>query len=86
MLLFFSYLFFFTFSALMKHEHDAVESFFGMKTVNTTCGPVQRKTHANHDTFLGIPYATPPIDHLRWKPTVSIEKSSSCPWKEPRWF
>src|SRR5262249_8962131 len=37
-------------------------------TVQTDKGPVQGELLGSTRTFLGIPYAAPPIGDLRWKP------------------
>src|SRR4029079_513682 len=37
-------------------------------TINTTDGPVQGFVNNGVNTFLGIPYAAPPVGDLRWKP------------------
>src|SRR6188474_3154204 len=39
--------------------------------VSTTNGPVQGLDVGPSCSFLGIPYAAPPINALRWKPPVS---------------
>lgn len=40
----------------------------GGPTVNTTDGPVRGSVKNEVDTFLGIPYAAPPVGDLRWMP------------------
>ncbi len=47
--------------------------------VTTASGPVQGKDGDNVRSFLGIPYAAPPVGDLRWKAPVAPE-----PWVEPR--
>jgi hypothetical protein len=37
------------------------------QVIQTTEGPVSGFTSANSRIFLGIPYAAPPINELRWK-------------------
>jgi carboxylesterase type B len=47
--------------------------------VNTNCGPVagiKRSTHV----FKGIPYAEPPVSHLRWKPPVPKSREVNNCW------
>lgn len=43
--------------------------------VNTPSGPVQGLVFDTHRAFLGIPYGTPPVDALRWRPSSVI-----APW------
>jgi len=45
--------------------------------VDTTAGPVQGRVQDNVDEFLGIPYATPPLAELRWRPPQPHE-----PWAD----
>lgn len=40
----------------------------GGSTVNTTDGPVRGSVKNGVNTFLGIPYAAPPVGDLRWMP------------------
>lgn len=49
------------------------------KAIMTTSGPVKGITVEGVNGYLGIPYASPPADDLRWKPPVPPE-----PWKQPR--
>jgi para-nitrobenzyl esterase len=49
------------------------------KVILTTSGPVKGITIEGITSYLGIPYAAPPADSLRWKPPIAVE-----PWKEPR--
>ena len=37
-------------------------------TINTTDGPVQGFVKNGVNTYLGIPYAAPPVGALRWMP------------------
>jgi para-nitrobenzyl esterase len=39
--------------------------------VNTTYGPIQGFVQAGINTFLGVPYAAPPVGTLRWAPPVA---------------
>lgn len=41
------------------------------QTVSTQYGPVTGHINGTVYEFLGIPFASPPIDTLRWKPTVA---------------
>lgn len=43
----------------------------------TPLGPVQGFVEAGSETYLGIPYARPPVGDLRWKAPVPID-----PWQE----
>lgn len=47
--------------------------------VFTTHGAVQGSLQGSTYVYLGIPYAAPPIGHLRWKPPVSL-----VPWQGVR--
>lgn len=61
------------------------------QTVNTQYGPVTGHMNETVYEFLGIPYASPPVGMLRWKPTVAPQAWSlpvvadsfppSCPQK-----
>ena len=57
-------------------------------TVSTTEGPVQGFVKNGVNTFLGIPYAAPPVGDLRWKPPQppahhakldATEYANTCP-------
>ena len=47
--------------------------------VVTTSGPVRGKTVDGVRVFRGVPYASPPVGDLRWKPPAP-----PTPWTEPR--
>lgn len=47
----------------------------------TTCGPVQGMVQDGAYVFLGIPYAVPPINERRWKPSELVSRVSDC-WPE----
>lgn len=50
---------------------------FGLDTTTqTTCGPVQGTAEDGALAFKGIPYAVPPLIHLRWKPPVPLNGST----------
>ncbi len=49
------------------------------QVVNTLYGPVQGFTQDGIAAFLGIPFASPPVDALRWKPPVPLSS-----WTEVR--
>ena len=54
--------------------------------INTSCGIVQGTYHKKKDLniFLGVPYAKPPVEELRWKAPQTLE-----PWegiKETKYF
>ena len=38
-----------------------------------------RDTYWEVDYYGGVPYATPPVDSLRWKPTLELESFSDLP-------
>ena len=40
----------------------------GRPTINTTDGPIRGIVTKGVNTFLGIPYAAPPVGDLRWRP------------------
>jgi para-nitrobenzyl esterase len=48
------------------HDHDRDKG--GGPVVNTTDGPVKGFVKDGVKTFLGIPYAAPPVGDLRWRP------------------
>jgi len=49
------------------------------RVITTTSGPVRGIIVDEVSGYLGIPYAAPPVNNLRWKPPIPPE-----PWKEPR--
>jgi para-nitrobenzyl esterase len=60
----------------------------GGPTVVTTDGPVRGIVKNGVNTFLGIPYAAPPVDNLRWMPPAppkehalldATEYANTCP-------
>lgn len=48
--------------------------------VNTECGPVVGKSINNALSFVGIPYASPPIGKLRWQPPKKISHTHGTCW------
>ena len=48
------------------------------EVVDTSSGPVQGTTHDQVKSFLGIPFAAPPVGALRWRAPVAPE-----PWSDP---
>jgi cholinesterase len=70
------------------------------QAVNTTSGPVSGHPASNEtevSEYLGIPYAIPPIDQLRWQPPIAytgeapingtsfVGYSDSTPQKISQW-
>ena len=53
---------------VVAHAHLDLPDFKGGPTVNTTDGPVRGFVREGVRTFLGIPYAAPPVGDLRWMP------------------
>ena len=64
--------------------------------VTTVSGDVQGLDNGSSCTFLGIPFAAPPIDNLRWKPpqpaaawapaTFARDRATPCvPKRQPGW-
>lgn len=49
------------------------------QVVWTDSGPVRGTAHPQYRVFEGIPYATPPVGELRWRPPRPPR-----PWREPR--
>jgi para-nitrobenzyl esterase len=47
-------------------------------TVNTSDGPVRGFVKSGVDTFLGVPFAAPPVGRLRWRPP-----QRPTPWHRP---
>src|SRR5262245_63794697 len=47
-------------------------------TVNTSDGPVRGFVKSGVDTFLGVPFAAPPVGNLRWRPP-----QRPTPWHRP---
>lgn len=46
------------------------------KVVETTAGPVRGLTHDGVQSWLGLPYAAPPVGDLRWRPPQPVESWS----------
>jgi para-nitrobenzyl esterase len=49
-------------------------------TIDTTDGPLSGRDDGSFVSFLGIPYAQPPVGELRWMPPKAVEKRQSV-WK-----
>ncbi|WAR24200.1 PNBA-like protein [Mya arenaria] len=51
-------------------------------TVSVDCGQVRGLYDATSDaySFRGIPYASPPVDKLRWRPPVPVNSSNNNCW------
>ncbi|GAB3261572.1 carboxylesterase/lipase family protein [Nocardioides dilutus] len=47
--------------------------------VETAAGPVRGLAHDGIESWLGVPYAAPPVDDFRWRPPQPVE-----PWSEVR--
>ncbi len=47
--------------------------------VTTTCGPIRGRRHAYGDTFLGVPYAAPPVGERRFAPPICHDDWSEVP-------
>ena len=47
-------------------------------TATSNCGPVEGLWRENAAVFNGIPYAKPPVDERRWRPTEMLEKNDGC--------
>jgi para-nitrobenzyl esterase len=58
---------------VVAHAHLDLPDFKGGPTVNTTDGPVRGFVREGVRTFLGIPYAAPPVGDLRWMPPEPAE-------------
>jgi len=53
--------------------------------VNTVYGPLRGTTDGRVSTFLGVPFAAPPVDELRWAPPVPpTPHSYVCSLRWPR--
>lgn len=52
-------------------------------TANTNCGPVRGIWSQNIGSFsfLGLPYASPPVGSLRWRPPVQMRKENNNCWQ-----
>lgn len=46
--------------------------------IQTPLGPIRGFTEAGSETYLGIPYARPPVGDLRWRSPQPV-----APWREP---
>lgn len=49
--------------------------------VQTDCGPVNGLIKDGAYSFRGIPYATPPIGNLRWKPPLALSPKAGNCWR-----
>ena len=52
------------------------------EVVNTPCGTIKGRWNASIGaySFLGVPYASPPVGKLRWKPPVPLKASNGNCW------
>ena len=57
-----------------QNEHATRDSGRARPVVNTTDGPVRGLVANGLNTFLGIPYAAPPVGDLRWRPPVPVAR------------
>ncbi|XP_045205807.2 para-nitrobenzyl esterase-like [Mercenaria mercenaria] len=66
----------FLFETTDVHQVDA--------TADTDCGRVRGNWSRNDGaiSFLGIPYAEPPVGNLRWRPPVPIRKNRNNCWSD----
>jgi para-nitrobenzyl esterase len=59
--------------------HDSVDLSTGWIRVETRSGPVLGRCGDTVQTFLGLPFAAPPVGPLRFKPPAPVQ-----PWTSPR--
>lgn len=57
-----------------QNEQAKLDSSRARPVVNTTDGPVRGFVANGLHTFLGIPYAAPPVGDLRWRPPVPVAR------------
>src|SRR5690349_19506188 len=57
-----------TAAAAAKHSSAAHRAAANGPLVRTSDGPVKGFIKSDANTFLGIPYAAPPVGRLRWRP------------------
>ncbi|KAG8225731.1 hypothetical protein J437_LFUL006826 [Ladona fulva] len=72
-------------SQTKMEENNAFEDFLPVNgntvIAYTSCGPVQGWVEDGGFAFRGIPYALPPVEELRWKPPVPLQRLEYC-WNE----
>jgi para-nitrobenzyl esterase len=66
-----------TAGAAAKHNRGAKRAVANGPLVRTSDGPVKGFIKSDANTFLGIPYAAPPVGRLRWRPPQRPD-----PWRK----